>query len=79
MALCLWKEHPVPCRAMLRTIEDGRAQLFLLVSPAKENHTVMVISESSGLKAISQESSMRSCVLVCRDGLCWCLLFQINS
>ena len=50
MALCLWKEHPVPCRAMLRTIEDSSSQLFLLVSPAKENHPVIWFQSLQALK-----------------------------
>lgn len=78
-ALCLTGRNTQFCRAMLGTIEDSSGQLFLLVCPAKENYPVMAISGSSGLKGISQESSMKSCVLVCKDGICWCLLFQINS
>ena len=63
------------CRAMLRTIEDSSSQLFLLVCPAKENHPVMAISGSSGLKGISQESPCEVVSWFAR----WSLLVSVVS
>lgn len=60
----------LPGRDMLRVIDKNGGQFFSFVFLAKESHPVLAISESSGLKGISQEPPMSRCVLVCIDGLC---------
>lgn len=74
-ALSLTGRNTQFCRAMLRTIEDSSSQLFLLVCPAKENHPVMAISGSSGLKGISQESPCEVVSWFAR----WSLLVSVVS
>lgn len=45
--------HAVPCKALLRTIDNSGRRLFPLVSPAKESHPAMAVSRSPGLKETS--------------------------
>ena len=68
-ALSLTGRNTQFCRAMLRTIDNRGGQLFSLVCPAKENHPVMVISESSGLKGFPRSLHVKLCPGL-QDDLC---------